>query len=155
MIAMGYRPWNTANATANISLLVKSGNKNTETKCKVCSNFFYQQIGCIRANFGQHTRGKPQSSDVNHNTILSTTRRPLGASYWGWVWAHQCSWAHQSDSSRKPSSSECNMLSQCVTLPESILQTTDFCFANFFSRNYRFFFINPEHLSHLISVLLF
>ena len=49
MIAWGYRSWNNANITADIYLLIKDGNKNNETKCKVCSNFFYQSFGCHKS----------------------------------------------------------------------------------------------------------
>ena len=38
MIGWGCRPWNTTNITADTYLLVESGDWNTETKCKVCSN---------------------------------------------------------------------------------------------------------------------
>ena len=41
VIAQGYRLWKTANTTVDICLLVKYGNKNTETKYKVCRNFFW------------------------------------------------------------------------------------------------------------------
>ena len=37
----GNQPWNTVNTIADICLLVENDNKNTDTKCKVCSNFFY------------------------------------------------------------------------------------------------------------------
>ena len=39
-IAREYRPRNTVNTIVDICLLVENGNKNTETKCKICSNFF-------------------------------------------------------------------------------------------------------------------
>ena len=39
-----YRPWNTVHTMADICLLVQNGNKNTEAKCNVCSNFFLSSI---------------------------------------------------------------------------------------------------------------
>ena len=36
--------WSTTNTTTDICLLVKNCNKNTETKCKVCSNFFLSAV---------------------------------------------------------------------------------------------------------------
>ena len=39
MIVRTYLPWNTANTIAGIYVLVEKGNQNTETKCKVCSNY--------------------------------------------------------------------------------------------------------------------
>ena len=46
MIARKYRPWKTANNTADIYLLVE----NAETKCKVCSNFFLSAVWLPQAN---------------------------------------------------------------------------------------------------------
>ena len=44
VVARRYRSWNTTNTTTDICLLVKNCNKNTETKCKVCSNFFLSAV---------------------------------------------------------------------------------------------------------------
>ena len=38
MNVWGYRHWNTANTTLDIYLLFENGHKNTQKKCKVCSN---------------------------------------------------------------------------------------------------------------------
>ena len=81
VIAREYWPWNTTSTTADISLLAENGNKNIETKWKVCSNFFNQSFACPKVNFGPLTRRHPHSPDVNHNTISSTTRRSPEASY--------------------------------------------------------------------------
>ena len=61
VIMRGYWLWNTANTTADIYLLVENRNKNTKTKFKVCSNFFYQPYGCPKANFGPLTKRYPHS----------------------------------------------------------------------------------------------
>ena len=45
VISRAYRPWNDANTTTNIYLLVENGNQNTETKCKVCSNLLSSVLG--------------------------------------------------------------------------------------------------------------
>ena len=87
----GYQPWNTANTTADICLLVKNGNKNSEAKYKVCSNIFLSAIWLLLVQY---------SPDVNHSTISSTTQRPSRTSKWGWI--PKPDRAHQSDSSRKP-----------------------------------------------------
>ena len=38
MNVWGYQHWNTANTTLDIYLLFGNGHKNTQTRCKVCSN---------------------------------------------------------------------------------------------------------------------
>ena len=38
MNVWGYQHWNTANTTLDIYLLFENGHKNTQKKCKVCSN---------------------------------------------------------------------------------------------------------------------
>ena len=81
VIAQRYQPWNTANTTADICLLLKNSNKTSQIKCKVCSNFFYQSFRCAKANFRPLTRRRPHLPDVNCNLISSTTRRPPEASY--------------------------------------------------------------------------
>ena len=81
VVVWGYRSLNTANATADICLLVENGYKNTETKCKIFLNVFYQPFFCPKANFGPMTRRQPHSPYVNHNTTSRTTRRSLRASY--------------------------------------------------------------------------
>ena len=45
------------------------------------------------------------------------------------------------NSSREPSDSECNMLSRCNTLPESVLETTDYRLASIVLRNHRSFLL--------------
>ena len=69
VIVRGYRPCNTATSTAYICLVVENGNKNTETKCKVCSNIFYQVFGCPKINFGPRTQRQSHSLNVNQSTF--------------------------------------------------------------------------------------
>ena len=116
-MALSSRENTTASTTADICLLVENGNKNTETKFKAWSNFFYQPFVYPKANFWPLTRRQPHSPNVNHNTTSSTTRRSPRAP--------KPDRAHQWDSSWKPSDSECYVLSHCVTLPESVLETID------------------------------
>ena len=109
VITRGYRPWNTANTTADICLLTENSNKNTETKCKVCSKFFYQPFGCPKGNYGPLTRRQPHSPAVNYKTISSMTRRSPETTQWGWFPKPER--AHQWDLMQRTSDSEYNVLS--------------------------------------------
>ena len=57
VIARDYQRWNTANATADISLLVKNSNKNTDIKCKVVQTFFISRLAALRPTLGHWEGG--------------------------------------------------------------------------------------------------
>ena len=69
VIARGCRPCTTASTTSYICLLDENGSKNTETKCKVCSNIFYQVFGSRKINFGPMTWRQSHSPSFNQNTF--------------------------------------------------------------------------------------
>ena len=52
VIARGYCPLNTGNTTAEICFLVKNGNENTDTKCKVFQTFFISHLPAMRPTLG-------------------------------------------------------------------------------------------------------
>ena len=125
VIARGYRPWNTANTTADIYLLAENSNKNIGTKCKVCSNFFSNHLAALRSTLGHIHGGK-----LSHHMLITTLFQ---------VRPKVCQEPRievGSQSLTKASHSESNVLSHCVILTESMLKTTDRRLPSFFSRNY-------------------
>ena len=48
IIARGYRPWNTANDTSVICLLVKDGYETLKQNAKFCSIFFISHLAALR-----------------------------------------------------------------------------------------------------------
>ena len=61
MFAPGYRPWNTANTTVNIYLLVKNCNKNT-----YMATFFIYHLIAIRPNLGLK-----QGGSLTHQRLIT------------------------------------------------------------------------------------
>ena len=79
VIARGCRPCITASTTSYICLLDENGSKNTEIKCKVCSNsFFFRYLVALRSTLDQW-HGGSLTHPVLTKTLSSTTRRWPGA----------------------------------------------------------------------------
>ena len=67
VIARGYQPWYTTNATVDIYLLVENSYKTIETKCKVSSNFFINHLAAVRPTLG-HWHG----GSLSHHMLITT-----------------------------------------------------------------------------------
>ena len=67
VIVKGYQPWNTANTTADIYLLVENSYKNIATKCKVCSNILINHLAALRPTLGLWHGG-----NLSHHMLITT-----------------------------------------------------------------------------------
>ena len=148
-IAREYQPWNTVNTIADICLLVKNGNQNTETKCKICSNFFFSHLAALKPTLG-HWKG----GILTHPMLIPTLFQVWPEDYResrNEVRSQSTSVGFESETFRFWSVS---VLSNCVILPESVLETIYHSLASFFSWNYRSFSLSLNSFHTLSSVAI-
>ena len=151
MITWGYLPWNTANTAVDIYLLIKNGNSNTETKCKV-QPFWISCLTSLRPTLG-HWQGSSLTQRMLMTALFQV--RPEGYR------EHRNEVGSESPTKCISGIRAGNLLILSVTyystvtlsleaLTGNVSETVGYSLASVFSRNYKSF-LWTLNISHTLS----